>query len=128
MLRMVGDRGGPDHSECPLGSCPMRGTSIMLAVLATAALAPGAATAHAATPKKSKARTAYYVSLGDSLSTGYQKDAAGNVVYDTRHDYTALAFKQARKHYRKLRLKRFGCAGEDTTTFQQGGCPLARTP
>jgi hypothetical protein len=97
----------------------MRKTPILLGVLAATALAPGAGVAQAA-------RTTYFVSVGDSLAAGSQLDAAGKLVRAKR-DYTAIAFAKAAKHHPKLKLKRFGCPGDNTSTFQYGGCREART-
>ncbi|MEA2292982.1 MAG: hypothetical protein QOE86_621 [Solirubrobacteraceae bacterium] len=102
----------------------MRKLPLFLLMLLVAAIGPGAAAANAA---QKKTTTSYYLSLGDSLATGYQKDATGAVVY-SKSDYTHRLFNTARKSTPKLKLQALGCPGEDTTTFQAGGCPVVRKP
>lgn len=62
----------------------------------------------------------YYVSLGDSLAFGYQPDlvAAGDL---NAADYRSYAedFAAMRPH---LALVNYGCPGETTATFVNGGC------
>jgi lysophospholipase L1-like esterase len=98
----------------------MRKLPLLTLMLLVAAIGPGAAAASAAS-------NSYDLSLGDSLAAGYQKDATGSVVY-SKSDYTHLLFKRAAKSTKHLKLVALGCPGEDTTTFQAGGCPSPRTP
>jgi lysophospholipase L1-like esterase len=92
---------------------------ILLSTL-VAALGPGAAAASAAKPT-------YYLSLGDSLAAGYNKDAAGVTRYNGA-DYTRRVFKQAARKTKGLRLADFSCPGESTQSMQADrGCPLPRS-
>ncbi|MEX2122744.1 MAG: SGNH/GDSL hydrolase family protein [Woeseia sp.] len=62
----------------------------------------------------------YYVSLGTSLSVGIQPDAAG-VNQPTNQGYADQLFDIIEPHFRKVRLVKFGCPGETTTTMMAGG-------
>ncbi len=103
---------------------------VVAAVLASAALtgaAPPAAatTAQAARPSGhhgSGHRGAghgkeYYVSLGDSLSVGFQP----NVDRNTSASYPDQLFAKLRKHDPNLVHVSFGCSGETTQTMIGGG-------
>src|SRR3954470_23362744 len=92
---------------------------LAIAVLAPVAAAWPAGAAQAAT------RIEYAVSLGDALATGYQQGENGTGV-SSPADYTALVYARARRRNPELKLRRFGCVGEDTATFRQGSCPGAR--
>jgi hypothetical protein len=72
-----------------------------------AALAPAAA--QAAKPK-------YYLSLGDSLSVGWQPNSAG-VGRETSQGYANQLFALKRRSIANLRLYKLGCAGEDTASM-----------
>jgi lysophospholipase L1-like esterase len=67
----------------------------------------------AALPAYAAAKTSYYVSLGDSLSVGYQPRASGSS-FTTRQGYVDDLFKIERRKLRGLRMVKFGCAGETT--------------
>lgn len=89
--------------------------SILVAALA--ALLVVAAPASAATKRP------VYVSLGDSLAWGYTKTADGKVAQSNR-DYASLLAAKARTNRRygkQLSLKKFGCPGESTQTYRNGG-------
>lgn len=62
----------------------------------------------------------YYVSLGTSLSVGIQPDATG-VNRPTDEGYADQLFDIIEPHFRKIRLVKFGCPGETTTTMMSGG-------
>jgi lysophospholipase L1-like esterase len=92
-------------------------TRLPLALVALAVLAASAGPASAATKKP------IYVSLGDSLAWSYSKAADGKVIKSDK-GYTELLAAKARKSKRygkNLSVKKFGCPGEDTTTYQAGG-------
>src|SRR3954447_22625644 len=91
---------------------------LVIAVLTAVAAACGAAPAHAA-------RIEYAVSLGDALATGYQQGLDG-VGVSSPADYTARVFAHRRDRDPELKLRRFGCVGEDTRAFRAGSCPGAR--
>ncbi|WP_078843139.1 SGNH/GDSL hydrolase family protein [Streptomyces albus] len=59
----------------------------------------------------------YYISLGDSLASGYQPDAGK----DTDTAYTDKLFETLKKSNPGLEHIRLGCAGETTETFIGGG-------
>lgn len=63
----------------------------------------------------------YYVSLGDSLAAGSQLTPAGAA--RLAPGYPRYVLRAARSRYRHLRLRSFGCPGEDTATFRDGPCP-----
>ncbi|MFL6158702.1 MAG: SGNH/GDSL hydrolase family protein [Marmoricola sp.] len=97
----------------------MRSPRILLTLAATlaaaAALVP-MSTSVADTPH-------YYVSLGDSLSQGYQ---AG--IGDTDQGYTDLLYARLKAKDPSLQLVKLGCSGETTTTMIDGGRCLDRYP
>ncbi|MGW2716578.1 SGNH/GDSL hydrolase family protein [Streptomyces sp. NPDC001492] len=82
----------------------------MTVVLST----PGLATADEATDGKD---TTYYISLGDSLATGYQPD----VDKDTDLAYTDQLFAQLKQRTPGLKHIRLGCTGETTESLTEGG-------
>ncbi|MFJ3902981.1 SGNH/GDSL hydrolase family protein [Streptomyces sp. NPDC090025] len=85
-------------------------TSGPAALAATPAEAPAPAQARAA------ASESYYLSLGDSLSTGYQPGLG-----DTDEGY-ADRLHQVLKAFRPgLKLVKLGCTGETANTFVNGG-------
>lgn len=62
----------------------------------------------------------YYVSLGTSLSVGIQPDAQG-ANQSTNEGYADQLFDIIEPQYRKIKLVKFGCPGETTTTMMTGG-------
>ena len=80
-------------------------TAALAVTIAT--LAPAAA--QAAKPK-------YYLSLGDSLSVGWQPNSAG-VGRETSQGYANQLFALKRRSIANLRLYKLGCAGEDTASL-----------
>jgi len=84
--------------------------SAMTIVLST----PGLATADEATNGKD---ATYYISLGDSLATGYQPD----VDKDTDVAYTDQLFAQLKQRTPGLKHIRLGCTGETTESLVKGG-------
>jgi lysophospholipase L1-like esterase len=92
-------------------------TRLPIALLACAIAAASAGPASAA------AKKSIYVSLGDSLAWSYTKTADGKVA-QTAKGYSELVAAKARatkRYSKKLRLKKFGCPGENTTTYTAGG-------
>ena len=62
----------------------------------------------------------YYVSLGTSLAVGVQPNAAGlNQVTD--EGYADQLYAAIAQQHRKLKLVKFGCPGETTTSMVDGG-------
>ncbi|MER5766474.1 SGNH/GDSL hydrolase family protein [Streptomyces sp. NPDC001985] len=97
-----------------------------LAFLATAAtllglMAGGSAGATAAPADArgtaASAEPTYYVSLGDSLASGFQPD----VQRDTDQAYTDKLFTQLKKTDANLRHIKLGCTGETTATMINRG-------
>jgi len=82
------------------------GLAAALAVM-IAALAPAAA--QAAKPK-------YYLSLGDSLSVGFQPNSAG-VGRETSRGYADQLFALKRRSIANLKLYKLGCAGESSASM-----------
>jgi lysophospholipase L1-like esterase len=65
----------------------------------------------------------YYLSLGDSLSQGFQPDASGRSV-KTPYGYADQFYAALRVRHPGLRLVKLGCGGETTATMINGGiCP-----
>ncbi|MGC9538276.1 GDSL-type esterase/lipase family protein [Streptomyces sp. UG1] len=75
---------------------------------------PGLATADEATGGKD---TTYYISLGDSLTTGYQPD----VDKDTDVAYTDQLYAQLKQRTPGLKHIRLGCTAETTESLISGG-------
>ncbi|NUQ95935.1 MAG: SGNH/GDSL hydrolase family protein [Streptomyces sp.] len=82
----------------------------MTVVLST----PGLAAADEATNGKD---TTYYISLGDSLASGYQPD----VDKDTGLAYTDQLYAQLKQRDPGLKHIRLGCTGETTESLIKGG-------
>ncbi|MFI8221440.1 GDSL-type esterase/lipase family protein [Streptomyces sp. NPDC085932] len=76
--------------------------------------APGLAVADEASNGK---ETTYYISLGDSLATGYQPD----VDKDTAVAYTDQLYTQLKRRDPNLQHIRLGCTGETTESLIKGG-------
>ncbi|MEV5437786.1 SGNH/GDSL hydrolase family protein [Streptomyces sp. NPDC052682] len=75
---------------------------------------PGLAAADEAT---NDTDTTYYISLGDSLATGYQPD----VDKDTDAAYTDQLYARLKQHTPGLKHIRLGCTGETTESLISGG-------
>jgi lysophospholipase L1-like esterase len=90
----------------------------MLVVLAFVLLI--AAPAAAASRKKQ-----FYVSLGDSYSTGHQPTGTG-IGGSTRNGFADQLVTIARSRGYRLKLVNFGCGGETTTSIlaRKSACPL----
>jgi lysophospholipase L1-like esterase len=90
---------------------------VALVALAIALVAASGAMANTAHAKP--APTRYYLSLGDSLSVGYQPNAQG-VGKETNQGYTNDLYAFARKSVPGLRLVQMGCPGDTTTSMMTG--------
>ena len=64
----------------------------------------------------------HYLSLGDSLAVGVQPDGNG-MPGETEQGYTDILYRTLLEEDPGLEHERMGCAGEDTTTFLEGGLP-----
>lgn len=93
--------------------------ALALALLATLFLAPPPA--HAARPKTSSlvGPKAYYLALGDSLAFGYQPNL------DWSHSYPQQWFSSNLSKHHVTSFTNYGCNGETSYTFVNGGCPYA---
>ncbi|WP_264936964.1 SGNH/GDSL hydrolase family protein [Streptomyces sp. A012304] len=89
---------------------PLLAVSAVTVVLST----PGPAAADEATGGKD---TTYYISLGDSLTTGYQPD----VDKDTDVAYTDQLYAQLKQRTPGLEHIRLGCTAETTESLINGG-------
>lgn len=96
--------------------------AIALAVTA-AALLVSAAAANAAKPM-------YYVSLGDSLSVGYQPHPPSGYASTTRQGYIDQLFKMERSRFPGLRMYKLGCGGENTFSIygDSAACSYGASP
>jgi lysophospholipase L1-like esterase len=100
-----------------------------LVAVAIAALAigahPGAASvageAGDARPKTLGAKS-YYLALGDSIAYGVQP-ANVDLPPPAVHGFVDLFAARLRKLAPKIRVVNYGCPGESTKTFIDGGCP-----
>jgi lysophospholipase L1-like esterase len=84
-------------------------SSMMIALTALGVLAAGQ-------PAASAAASHYYVSLGDSLSQGYQP-GRGN----TDQGYADDLYAMLKAEDPSLELVKLGCSGETTTSMMKGG-------
>ena len=87
---------------------------IAAAALAVVLSTPGVA---AAADSVSDEDTTYYISLGDSLASGYQPD----VDKDTSVAYTDQLYQQLKQREPGLEHIRLGCTGETTESLIKGG-------
>jgi len=91
--------------------------ALVVAVLATVALAPGAASA---APRAEQ----LYVSLGDSYASGYQPGVVPSEDGNTRNGFAYQVPALAANRGYRLRLVNFGCGGATTTSIiSSKGCP-----
>ena len=69
----------------------------------------------------------YYLSLGDSLSVGWQPhgNPSKHLAHETKQGYANDLYKVYAKQIPGLQLKELGCPGETTGTMINGGCPFA---
>jgi lysophospholipase L1-like esterase len=72
-----------------------------------------------------RAPQAYYLALGDSIAYGIQpaKVSAGLPPSGYRTGYVDLFAARLRALAPKIRVVNYGCPGESTRTFVDGGCP-----
>jgi len=90
--------------------------ALAAAVAVVALAAPATAPAAAGSKAKQDDRQ-YYVSLGDSYSTGYQPAPGGGLGSSTKDGYAYVLPKLAKKRGYELKLVNFGCGGETTTSI-----------
>lgn len=90
----------------------MRYMKTLACAIVVLAILPAAAQA--------KAKTSYYVALGDSLSVGVQPNASGKSVL-TKEGYVDVLYKQQKAKISGLKLQNLGCGGESTKTLIKGG-------
>src|SRR5687767_6138651 len=72
---------------------------------------------------KDKKEKQFYVSLGDSYSTGYQPGPGGAPGTSTKDGYAYKLPKLAKKKNYDLKLVNFGCGGETTTSLLERTTP-----
>lgn len=92
----------------------------MLALLVS--LLWGAGVAHAKGPPKPSGVAgpkAYYLALGDSLAFGYQPNL------DFSHSYPAQWYSNDLSKHHVQSYTNYGCNGETSATFINGGCPYS---
>jgi len=72
-----------------------------------------------------QAPRAYYLALGDSIAYGFQpaKMSAGLPPSGFRTGYVDVFAARLRALAPKIRVVNYGCPGESTRTFVDGGCP-----
>jgi lysophospholipase L1-like esterase len=100
---------------------PPFAVAIVLLILGSAVLAG----CDGSDDKQTAAPRSYYLALGDSITYGFQpdKDKAGAPpsAFDT--GFVDLFAARLRKLSPKVAVVNYGCPGETTVTFTQGGCP-----
>lgn len=93
--------------------------ALALALVLSVFLVPSVA--HAARPKTSSTvgPKSYYLALGDSLAFGYQPNLDWSHSYPTQWYNNDLSAKHVKSY------TNYGCNGETSATFVNGGCPYA---
>jgi lysophospholipase L1-like esterase len=78
-----------------------------------------------AAPGAAPVPAAYYLALGDSIAYGIepQKVDANEPPSAFRRGYVDDFYARLRSNHPSLKLVNYGCPGESTTTFLNGGCP-----
>ena len=104
------------------GAAPVGAAVVLL--LGLAAL-PGSAAvvSHSSRPVYQPPRS-YYLALGDSIAYGFQPNKAKPAppsAFDT--GYVDVFAARLRKLSPKIQVVNYGCPGESTMTFINGGCP-----
>ncbi|KAF4407840.1 SGNH/GDSL hydrolase family protein [Streptomyces lycii] len=118
---------GPSRSPAPGRTRGLGGARLCAAAIAAVLLSASGANAAAAdcadggedtrqTTRTAGQETTYYISLGDSLASGYQPGAG-----DTDVSYTDRLHEALQKREPGLEHIRLGCAGETTETLRDGG-------
>jgi lysophospholipase L1-like esterase len=114
------------------GGRPERKVGMRRSVIATAisllVLASNAGPASAAAPRFNPPKS-YYLALGDSVTYGYQasKIAPGFTAEDFGTGYVDVFAAQLRSIQPTIEVVNYGCPGESSTTFSEGGCPVVGT-
>lgn len=77
----------------------------------------------AAAPASAAKKKLIYVSVGDSLAWSYTKSAEGQPAQTDKGYVELLAAKARtdRRYGKNLAVKKFGCPGESTVTYRNGG-------
>ncbi len=116
MIGWTGTRRGALHA-IPRPAPGVHAGARRTAVAAAVGVIAAAGTLLSAGPAAAAPETTYYVSLGDSLSTGYQPDSNTDepIAYSDRI-YAALHADDP-----GLELKKFGCDGETSVSMVEGG-------
>src|SRR4051794_37776003 len=94
---------------------PRKPSQLAAAALAVVLSVPGVAAADS--QNRGKDTTRYYISVGDSLASGYQPD----VNKDTHVAYTDQLYAQLKQRQPGLKHIRLGCDGETTESLIKGG-------
>ncbi len=92
----------------------------LVAAIAGLAACGSSGSSSSSTTSSPSTPTTYYVSLGDSLAQGVQPDQSGKSL-PTNQGYADDLYNSVRPSRPGLRLVKFGCPGETTETFTQGG-------
>ena len=95
------------------------GSRLTVAAMTIVLGTPGLATADGAADGKD---ATYYISLGDSLASGYQPD----VDKDTDVAYTDQLYTQLKQRTPGLKHIRLGCTAETTESLLKGGTVLPK--
>jgi hypothetical protein len=101
----------------------MKSLSPVLALTALIIVSVGAAA-----PARADDGVRYYVSLGDSLASGYQPIGGSPFGNGYNQGYADQLLKLVREPAEHLRLVKLGCGSETTTTMLFGGSPFCGYP
>src|SRR4051794_41289564 len=91
----------------------------LVAAIAVAALALPASAA-------ARAKTSYYVALGDSYAQGYQPIGPNQADVITDKGFNDYAFKKLRRSHHGLKLVKLGCGGGPTHSTINGRRPRGK--
>lgn len=96
------------------------GRALGALVVSLGLVTAGASVAQAQT---TEAPTTYYLSLGDSLSQGYQPvgPEVGSPGVNTDNGYADVLYQRLQQSEPGLVLEKYGCSGETTTSMLDGG-------
>ena len=93
--------------------------ALTLALVASVFLAPGIAHGAGATSSTLVGPKSYYLALGDSLAFGYQPNLSFS------HSYPQQWYSNNLSAHHVGHYTNYGCNGETSATFVNGGCPYS---
>ena len=93
--------------------------SLMVALVVSLFLTPSVVHAAPASTSPLVGPKSYYLALGDSLAFGYQPN------FSFSHSYPAQWYSNNLSKHNVKSYTNYGCNGETSATFVNGGCPYS---